>query len=173
MHRPHIFSLSLAESKDAEFDDLYRHFDDLETAAERLIKETKTFCDAVTGSYLAGHPQPLIPSPVSLAFFSALFTHGHGFATHFSAIFQSIAGEYDLLGKHPNAEHTIRSVVKHETAMEEMQALVTPELELIESRVLSPAKELQIIMKQIRKTITKREHKVSVAVHMKLSFFGP
>lgn len=38
----------VAESKDAEFDDLDRHFSSLETAAERLIKETKTFCDAVT-----------------------------------------------------------------------------------------------------------------------------
>ncbi|EKM83672.1 hypothetical protein AGABI1DRAFT_66540 [Agaricus bisporus var. burnettii JB137-S8] len=126
------------KSKDAEFDDLDRHFASLETAAERLIKETKTFCDAVT----------------------SLFTHGHGFATHFSTIFQPIAGEYDLLGKHSEAEHTIRSVTKHETAMEEMKTLVTPELELIESRILAPAKEVQTIMKQIRKTITKREHKL-------------
>lgn len=91
---------------------------------------------------------------------AVLFDHGHGFATHFSAIFQPIVGEYDLLGKHPDADHTIRSVPKYEAAMEEMRSLVAPELELIESRILGPAKELQTIMKQIRKTITKREHKV-------------
>lgn len=98
--------------------------------------------------------------------FTALFTHSHGFATHFSTIFQPIAGEHDLIAKNPDAEHTLRSVTKHEAAMEEMKSLVAPELELIESRILAPAKELQTVMKQIRKTITKREHKVSVIVHI-------
>ncbi|KXN89807.1 hypothetical protein AN958_04811 [Leucoagaricus sp. SymC.cos] len=125
-------------SKDTEFDDYNRHFSNLETAAERLIKDTKTFCEAVT----------------------SLFTHGHGFSTHFSTIFQPIAGEYDLMGKNPDAEQTIRSVTKYEAAMEEMKALVAPELELIESRILGPTKELQAIMKLIRKSITKREHKL-------------
>ncbi|KAF5356026.1 hypothetical protein D9756_003968 [Leucocoprinus leucothites] len=127
------------KSKDAEFDDYNRHFSNLETAAERLIKDTKSFCEAVT----------------------LLFNHGHGFATHFSAIFNPIVGEYDLLGKHPDADQTIRSVTKYETAMEELKALVLPELELIESRILSPAKELVTVMKQIRKTITKRDHKLT------------
>jgi amphiphysin len=93
---------------------------------------------------------------------TALFTYGHGFANHFAVIFQPISGESDLLGKHVDADQTIRSVGNYEAAMEEMNALVAPELELIESRILGPAKELQTVMKQIRKTITKREHKVSL-----------
>ncbi|KAF9454932.1 BAR-domain-containing protein [Macrolepiota fuliginosa MF-IS2] len=125
------------ESADPEFDDYNRHFGNLETAAERLIKDTKTFCEAVT----------------------LLFEHGYGFAAHFSAIFQPIAGEYDLIGKNPDCDHTIRSAPKYESAMEEMRSLVAPELELIEGRILGPARELQTVMKQIRKTITKREHK--------------
>lgn len=44
--------------------------------------------------------------------------------------------------------------------MEEMKGLIGPELELIESRIVGPTKELQAVMKLIRKTITKREHKV-------------
>ncbi|KAJ3576273.1 hypothetical protein NP233_g537 [Leucocoprinus birnbaumii] len=127
------------KSKDVEFDDYNRHFSNLETAAERLIKDTKVFCEAVT----------------------SLFTHGHGFATHFSVIFNPIAGEYDLLGKQPDAEQTIRSVGSYETAMEELKTLVLPELELIESRILGPTKELVTVMKQIRKTITKRDHKLT------------
>lgn len=119
---------------------------------------------------ISGTTHPLIQY-LSNCHASALFTNGHGFASHFSILFQPIAGEYDLLGKHPNAEQTIRSVPKHETAMEEMKSLVTPELELIESRVLAPAKELQTIMKQIRKTMTKREHKVGVVILVKQSFF--
>jgi amphiphysin len=44
--------------------------------------------------------------------------------------------------------------------MEELREALSPELELIESRIAGPAKELQAILKQIRKNMTKREHKV-------------
>jgi len=91
---------------------------------------------------------------------AVLFTHGHGFSTHFAVIFQPIVGEYDLIGKNPNSDQVIRNVNKYEAAMEELKSLVAPELELIESRILGPAKELQTIMKTIRKSITKREHKL-------------
>lgn len=40
---------------------------------------------------------------------------------------------------------------------------LAPELELIESRVIAPSIELQDICKRIRKTITKRDHKVRIA----------
>lgn len=71
-----------------------------------------------------------------------------------------MGGEYDLIGKHPDAAHTIRSVPRYEAAMEEMKSLIGPELELIESRIVGPTKELQTVLKLTRKTITKREHKV-------------
>ncbi|KAH9486711.1 Protein hob1 [Psilocybe cubensis] len=126
-------------SVDPEFDDYQRHFASLEQAAEKIIKDTKAFTEAVTN----------------------LFTAGAGFATHFTVIFQPIAGEYDLIGKHPEAAHTIRNVTKYETAMQELRELIGPELELIETRISGPAKELQSVMKLIRKTITKRDHKLT------------
>ena len=89
---------------------------------------------------------------------------GANFAGHFAVIFQPIAGEYDLIGKHPDAVHTIRNITKYETALQEMKELITPEVELIETRILGPAKELQAVMKTIRKTITKREHKVCFSI---------
>lgn len=89
-----------------------------------------------------------------------MFTAGAGFATHFSTIFHPISGEYDLIGKNPNCAHTIKSVDKYETAMDELRAAVGPELELIESRIAGPVKEFQSVLKLIRKTITKRDHKV-------------
>ncbi|KAG6918697.1 hypothetical protein DXG01_012515 [Tephrocybe rancida] len=52
-----------------------------------------------------------------------------------------MAGEYDLIGKHPEADQTVRSATKYETTMEEMRSLVSPELELIESRIVAPLKE--------------------------------
>lgn len=43
---------------------------------------------------------------------------------------------------------------------EDLKQTIVPELELIESRIIGPVKELQVILKTIRKMITKREHKV-------------
>ncbi|KAF8167874.1 hypothetical protein B0H34DRAFT_779449 [Crassisporium funariophilum] len=127
------------KSVDAEFEDYHRHFTSLESAAEKLTKDTKAFSDAV----------------------ASLFTSGAGFAEHFAVIFQPIQGEYDLIGKHPEADHTIRNVTKYENTMQEMQGLIGPELELIESRIGGPAKEFQSVLKLIRKSITKREHKLT------------
>jgi len=90
----------------------------------------------------------------------ALFTSGGSLAQHFSILFHPIASEYDLLGRFPQAAHTIRNVDAYNAALEELRASISPELELIESRVVGPVKELQGIMKAIRKTITKRDHKL-------------
>ena len=93
----------------------------------------------------------------------ALFTAGSSLAEHYSILFHPIAAEYDLLGRFPDAAHTIKNVETYHTDLEELRASVGPELQLIESRVVGPMKELQGIMKSIRKMITKREHKVSVS----------
>ncbi len=89
-----------------------------------------------------------------------LFSNGAAFATHFTTLFHPIAGEYDLLGKHPDAEHTVKSVDGYEGVMEELKGAIVPELELIEARIHGPIKELQGVLKLIRKSITKRDHKV-------------
>lgn len=70
-------------------------------------------------------------------------------------------GEYDLSGRHPEAAATLKAVNAYQTTMEELRSTIGPELELIESRIVAPAKELQGVLKLIRKSITKREHKVS------------
>jgi amphiphysin len=85
----------------------------------------------------------------------------HNTATHLATVFSPIAGEYDLIGKNPDAAHTIRNVTKYETAMQELLELIRPELELIETRICGPVKELQSVMKTIRKSITKRDHKLT------------
>ncbi|KAG7090740.1 hypothetical protein E1B28_009830 [Marasmius oreades] len=127
------------KSNDSEFDNYERSFSSMENAVEKLLKDTKAFTDNVNG----------------------LFTSGAGFSTHLAALFNPITGEYDLTHKHPDSSHTIKSVDAHTSAMEELRASVGPELELIESRIVGPTKEFQSIMKIIRKTITKREHKLT------------
>jgi amphiphysin len=126
------------KSADPEFDDYQRNFAVLETATEKFLKDTKAFTDAV----------------------NTLFTAGSGLAQHFSILFHPIASEYDLLGKFPEATHTIKNVDAYHTALEELRTSISPELELIESRVVGPVKELQGVMKSIRKMITKRDHKL-------------
>lgn len=91
---------------------------------------------------------------------AALLVSGAKFAEHFGSIFHPVVGDYDLIGKHPNAEKTILHVDQYMTCMQELKETLSPELELIATRVIAPAKELQTVMKAIRKTITKRDHKV-------------
>jgi amphiphysin len=102
----------------------------------------------------------LLCRDVDVRFGLALFTAGSGFANHFSVIFHPISGEYDLIGKNPDAAHTIRNVDSYASSMEELKTTISPELELIESRIVGPTKEFQQVLKTIRKTITKRDHKV-------------
>ena len=47
-----------------------------------------------------------------------------------------------------------------------MKSSVVPELELIESRIVGPIKEFQGILKAIRKSITKRGHKVRARLRL-------
>ncbi|KAI0932845.1 hypothetical protein AcW1_000150 [Taiwanofungus camphoratus] len=138
---PHMLTTKVGMSKkssDPEFEDYARRFASIETATDKLLKDTKAYTEAV----------------------SNLFTHGAGYAQHFVTLFHPVAGEDDLTRKHPESEHTIRNVDDYETAMEELKTAIVPELELIESRVVDPIKELQGVLKTIRKSITKREHKL-------------
>ncbi|KAI0035267.1 hypothetical protein K488DRAFT_76734 [Vararia minispora EC-137] len=138
---PHMLTSTVGISKksnDPEFDDYQRNFTQIEKATDKLLKETKTFTDAVT----------------------SLFTSGASFAEHFAALFRPIQGEYDILGKFPDATATSRNVDTYHNVLDELRQTVVPELELIESRVVGPTKELQTQLKVIRKFITKRDHKL-------------
>ncbi|TEB39139.1 BAR-domain-containing protein, partial [Coprinellus micaceus] len=126
------------KSTDPEFDDWHRQFQGIEAGTEKLIKDTKAFTEAVT----------------------TLFTAGSSWATHYATVFEPMAGEYDLIGKHPDSARTVRNATKYSGHMEELRALIAPELELIQTRVSEPVKEFQTIVKTIRKTIVKRDHKL-------------
>lgn len=58
------------------------------------------------------------------------------------------------------AADTVENVDFFQAVMEELKETLAPELDLIQSKIHSPVKDLQGIMKQLRKTITKRDHKV-------------
>ncbi|PIL29942.1 transporter [Ganoderma sinense ZZ0214-1] len=138
---PHMLTSKVGMSKqstDPEFDDYARRFESIEKATEKLIKDSKAYTDAVT----------------------SLFSNAVDFGQHFATVFHPFGSEYGLESKHPDAEHTIANVDGYTASLEEMKSSVVPELELIESRIVGPIKEFQGILKAIRKSITKRQHKL-------------
>lgn len=73
---------------------------------------------------------------------------------------QPIGAEYDLETKHPQAAATLVNISQYQTHMDELRETLTPEIELIDSRIVGPANEFQTVLKSIRKNMTKRDHKV-------------
>ncbi|KAG8926158.1 hypothetical protein FRC02_009174 [Tulasnella sp. 418] len=141
MRTPHMMTSKVGMSKtssDPEFDNYNRAYTSLEGATEKLLKDTKAFTDAVV----------------------SLLSSGNQFAVHFASIFTPGANEFNIESKFPEAMATFRHATPYQQEMDELRATLSPELELIESRIVGPIKELQSIMKLIRKNITKRDHKL-------------
>ncbi|KAF9229699.1 BAR-domain-containing protein [Gyrodon lividus] len=138
---PHLVTSKAGFSKkssDPEFDDYNRHFATLEQSTEKLLKDTKAFTDAVT----------------------AMLTGANGFANHINFMYSPLSGEHSLASKHPGAASTIANTPPYADHLDELRSSMAPELELIESRIIGPVKEFQGVLKVIRKTITKRDHKL-------------
>lgn len=128
------------ESSDAVTDQLVLRFAGFEDYANKLVKDVTQFRDAV----------------------DSLLSSSTDFARGFTVLFSPIGGEaqYEFESKFPNAKATIQHIGEYQAAFDELKMTIQPELELVDSRVVGPSKELQENIKRIRKTITKREHKV-------------
>ncbi|WVR06950.1 hypothetical protein IAU60_003986 [Kwoniella sp. DSM 27419] len=126
------------KSTDPEFNDYERKFAAVEAACEKMLKDSVVFRDSV----------------------SNILSSGSSFSGSLATLFSPIGAEYNLAGKHPQTEVTIQNISVYQGLMEEMRETLLPELELIDSRIVSPCKDLTEICKKIRKTITKREHKL-------------
>lgn len=128
----------------------------MEVSIEKLLKDSKVFTEAVVGlSHAASHPDAYSPDRLA-----GLLESGAKFSVHFANLFHPVVGEHDLIGKHPGAAKTVKNVDGYQNSMQELKDTLSPELELISSRIVAPAKEFQSVLKLVRKTITKREHKV-------------
>ncbi|RXK37065.1 hypothetical protein M231_05653 [Tremella mesenterica] len=91
---------------------------------------------------------------------SSLLISGSSFSGSLATLFSPLGSEYNLAAKHPTAEVTVKNISQYQGLMEELRETLSPELELIDSRIVQPCKELTDICKKIRKTCTKREHKL-------------
>jgi len=110
----------------------------MEDAVDKLIKDSKTYVEQANTFAAAGQ----------------------GFATYYANIYHPHNGEYNLGGRYPDSADTIRNVDAFLATQEEIRNAVGPELELIDGKIIAPAKDLQSVMKLIRKSIAKREHKL-------------
>lgn len=90
-----------------------------------------------------------------------MFKAGVEFTDHFVALFSPVTGEFDLARQHQNSAATFENIVPYQELMTELNLAVQPELELIQSRIVGPLKEFKEVVKAVRKSITKREHKVN------------
>ncbi|POY71618.1 hypothetical protein BMF94_5311 [Rhodotorula taiwanensis] len=137
------------QSVDAETNEIVRRFAGLEGKltsdpgkrteyTAKLVKDTSSFRDAV----------------------ATMLTSQTGFATAFTTLFSPLQGEAALTIAHPYAETTLRNIDQYQEFMAELRDAIEPEIELVDARVTAPLKEYQELLKKIRKTITKREHKL-------------
>lgn len=126
-------------TKDAVYIDAERRFQELETETKKLHDESKKYFDAING----------------------MMTHQIEFSKAIAEIYKPISGRVsdpDSIVQEGNPEG-IRACEEYEEIVKDLLATLQPELEMIETRVIRPADELLEIIKVIRKTALKRQHK--------------
>ncbi|UZJ53149.1 hypothetical protein CBS101457_002469 [Exobasidium rhododendri] len=126
------------KSHDAQFDELNRRFEVVQKYADKLAKDSTTLRDAVKNMLLSGS----------------------AFADHFSNLFRPMGSEIEIERNHPNSSNTIVNLAHFQQFLDELRETLTPEIELIESRIMSPVHDFIQILKATHKNITKRDHKL-------------
>ncbi|KAI0971557.1 BAR domain-containing protein [Xylaria arbuscula] len=126
-------------TKDAVFLDSERRFQELENETIRLNQAGRSYFDAING----------------------MLNHQIEFSKAMTEIYKPISGRVsdpDSLVVHGNIEG-IRACEEYEAVVKELQDTIAPELEMIDTRIVRPSNELLDVLKVIRKTAVKRDHK--------------
>jgi amphiphysin len=90
-----------------------------------------------------------------------MLSHQINFSQAIAEIYRPISGRVsdpDSIISEGNPEG-IQACEEYEAIVKELQVTLEPELQMIQSRIVLPAEELLIVVKQIRKGVLKREHK--------------
>ncbi|PKS07644.1 hypothetical protein jhhlp_006250 [Lomentospora prolificans] len=126
-------------TKDAVYSDAELRFQELEKETKRLHDESKKYFEAING----------------------MLSHQIEFSQAMTEIYKPISGRMsdpDSFKAEGNPEG-IRACEEYEAVVKDLQETLQPELEMIDSRIIRPANELLDVIKAIRKSVTKREHK--------------
>ncbi|OAA57369.1 bar adaptor protein [Niveomyces insectorum RCEF 264] len=128
------------QSKDPIYSDAERRFQELERETKKLHDESQRYADAING----------------------MLAHQIEFSQAMTEIYKPISGSVSdpdsFVVEAANAAG-IRACEEYEAVVKDLQATLKPELEMIEQRVVQPADELLAVVKGIRKTAVKRDHK--------------
>lgn len=138
---PHIITSKVGMAKssnDAEIDDLKRRFTAVEEESAKLLKDSKSYRDAV----------------------SKMLSSSHDFGQAYITLLSPMSNELDLAERYPSASKTIEQMSAYQELITDLRDTVQPELDLIDSRITAPIKEYLEILKRVRKAITKRDHKL-------------
>ncbi|EED19667.1 BAR adaptor protein RVS167, putative [Talaromyces stipitatus ATCC 10500] len=126
-------------TKDPVYIDAERRFQELEKETKKLHDDSKKYFEAING----------------------MLNHQIEFSKAMTELYKPISGRasdpstYTIEG---NPEG-IQACEEYEAIVRDLQETLAPELEMIETRVISPANELLDIIKIVRKVTVKREHK--------------
>lgn len=126
-------------TKDPIYIDAERRFDELEKETKKLHEDSKKYFEAING----------------------MLSHQIEFSKAIQEIYKPISGRMsdpDSFVQEGNPEG-IRACEEYEAVVRELQETLSPELEMIETRVIRPADELLEIIKAVRKVAVKRDHK--------------
>ncbi|KAI1823407.1 BAR domain-containing protein [Xylaria intraflava] len=126
-------------TKDAVFIDSERRFQDLEAETKRLHDSSMKYFEAING----------------------MLNHQIEFSKAMTEIYKPISGRVsdpNSLVVHGNPEG-IRACEEYEAVVKDLQDTIAPELEMIDTRIVRPANELLDVLKVVRKTAVKRDHK--------------
>lgn len=126
-------------TKDAVYSDSERRFQEIETETNKLHNESRKYFEAING----------------------MLTHQIEFSKAIAEIYKPISGRVsdpDSTVPDGNPEG-IRACEEYEAIVQDLQATLQPELEMIDARIIKPAMELLEVSKVMRKSATKRDHK--------------
>ncbi|KAK4191178.1 BAR domain-containing protein [Podospora australis] len=126
-------------TKDPVYIDAERRFQELEAETKVLHDESKKYFEAING----------------------MLQHQIEFSKAMTEIYKPISGRMSDPDSLIAQEHIegIRACEEYEAVVRDLQETLAPELEMIDTRVIRPANELLDVIKMIRKTALKREHK--------------
>ncbi|BCR84609.1 amphiphysin [Aspergillus chevalieri] len=126
-------------TKDAVYSDAERRFQELEKETKRLHDESQKYFNAING----------------------MLNHQIEFSKAMTELYKPISGRasdpstYTIEGN-PEGIHACE---EYEAIVRELQESLAPELDMIDSRIISPADQLLEVIKVIRKVGVKRDHK--------------
>lgn len=141
--------------------DAERRFEELEKETKKLHSESKKYFDSINGRLIAGRSQAVHGKEDVLMFNQGMLNHQIEFSKACAELYLPISGRVsdpDSFVQEGNPEG-IRACEEYEGLVRDLQNTLQPELEMIETRVIRPADELLEVIKIIRKTAQKRDHK--------------